>query len=404
METLDLPTIDASAVATTEGHAIDLTKIDLNDVALAQFGDWRKDLADAKKRVTNVEWNESTAKGLADIKDVRHKVTRKPQAEANKTADALVSKLTRVSKAVRAEQVLIVDAYKAVEAPLTEIIDKREAEIEAAAAEVLRVAELRRAGFETRVAAIRDNAAKARGISSERIAKGIALVEAIAVDASWEEFEQPAAVAKAETLAAMRTLFDAAKATEDAAAAAEAERVRLARVAEEQRVERERLAAEDARQQAARDKLAADLKAFEELRAAARREQADREAAALKAAEPEPEPEPAPPAHQEPEVEAQIAAPVASAQADPIGGPGTQAGERGRSPHVEPTVDIRPPLTTGALMDLAGEGYNITAQAIKALGFRPAANPPGKGAGVYWPASDVRSIFAALAKHFQALA
>lgn len=79
----------------------------------------------------------------------------------------------------------------------------------------------------------------------------------------------------------------------------------------------------------------------------------------------------------------------------------------GANPMTPPTVlapDTRPPITTGALNAYFGEGYGVTAQAIKALGFRQVAAPIGKGAGTYWAAADRPLLWMAQARHFGSLA
>jgi predicted phage-related endonuclease len=70
----------------------------------------------------------------------------------------------------------------------------------------------------------------------------------------------------------------------------------------------------------------------------------------------------------------------------------------------QPAVDNRPPITTGALCALAGDGCSITAAFIQSLGVNPADRPKEAKSGTYWAASDVPVIFAALARHFEQLA
>jgi predicted phage-related endonuclease len=64
-----------------------------------------------------------------------------------------------------------------------------------------------------------------------------------------------------------------------------------------------------------------------------------------------------------------------------------------------------PPITTGALCALAGDGLSITAAFIQSqLHVSPAERPKDAKSGTYWAASDVPAIFAALARHFEQLA
>lgn len=451
METLDLPipSIDeraldagdlaqhvmetqAATISAPSTAALALTDIKPN--VLARFGDWRAPAAALVAKYEFVEFADlDTSKGYKALTSAIAEV-RAPRFAAQAVDEAFPAEIKKLRTAVAAEKDAIVAYLASTEAALVAQRDAHDAKV----AERARIEAARVATHQTNLAAIRDNAAKARGISSERIAKGIALVEAIAVDASWEEFEQPAAVAKAETLVAMRVLFDAAKATEDTAAAAEAERVRLARVAEEQRVERERLAAEDARQQAARDKLAADLKAFEAMQAAARQEQADREAAALKAIELDrqtvgqgaSEPESAAPAHQEPEPEAQEALQVFGAvgvlgDADPavlawLGSlseedlrseapsiahesPGVDIDavhRRAEAPPAAAEVDTRPPINMTEINRRLG--FLLSVDFIEDTLKLPYSHTERRA--TFWREADWPYIKAALVTHISALA
>lgn len=259
MSTADLlpfPTIDEPpataasvqvAVKATPSE-IDLKKIDLTDVALAQFGNWRADVAQAAETLKDVAWDVSTTKGLTDIKDVRNKVSKIPRADANKTADALVSKLTQVNKRVRTEQALIVAAYDSLAAPLSAVIDEREAVLAAEKAERDRIEAERvakhRAGIET----IRGYAVQAQGKTAWQIASGIDRVRHLSFGPEWDEFTAEAFSARDETVAALMALHDQTHARE-----AEAARI------ETQRIEQARVAAEQAERQRQLDEMAADM-------------------------------------------------------------------------------------------------------------------------------------------------
>jgi predicted phage-related endonuclease len=67
-------------------------------------------------------------------------------------------------------------------------------------------------------------------------------------------------------------------------------------------------------------------------------------------------------------------------------------------------TDTRPPITTGALCALAGDGFTVTAAFIQSLGFIPAERPKESKSGTYWAAGDVPTIFNALARRFAELA
>ena len=258
MSALDFPTIadpeparTAVAVAVAASTNIDLSKIDLTDVALAQFGDWRGAVAVAETRLKNVAWDLTTPKGFADIKAQRNTVAKQPRADANKIADALVSKLTSVSKEVRAEQKRIVEAWDGLAAPLTVLIDAKQFELDEAArlAEVAHAAieAARKAKHEENIATIRAYLHRCQddaSMTSVRVANGIAVLSAQTYGPDWEEFAVKAANAQFETLDAMRVLQARLLVREQEAAQIELQRQENARVAKEQRQVRAQLDAE----------------------------------------------------------------------------------------------------------------------------------------------------------------
>jgi predicted phage-related endonuclease len=67
-------------------------------------------------------------------------------------------------------------------------------------------------------------------------------------------------------------------------------------------------------------------------------------------------------------------------------------------------TDNRPPITTGALCALAGDGFTMTAAFIQSLGFIPEDRPKEAKSGTYWAAGDVPTIFNAMARRFSELA
>lgn len=257
-------------VATAAAAALDLKKIDLTDVALAQFGDWRAALADAEKRLAGIAWDVSTDKGLRDIKSVRNRETKVPRAEANKIADALASKLTQVAKDVRAEQGLIVAAWDNLAEPLTAIIDAREAELaEEARKEAEAKAERERLEREAaekhaaRRSAIAMYALRCQepGMTAERIAAGMQRLEAADLSDADNARAVDLADLRCRTLESMRTLHAQAVARE-----AEAHRQ------EQIRAENERMAAELAEARRRIDAEAAEIRRQTEELAAQRAE------------------------------------------------------------------------------------------------------------------------------------
>jgi hypothetical protein len=297
---LDFPTIDAdpinalwpaaaavtpgTAVAAAPAPAIDLTNIDLTDVALAQFGDWRADVSKVRETLDGVVHDLSTPGKLADAKSLRHRLINTPLAEARKVSQGLKSKLTAVSKAIGGELTTIEAAYESAAELISPQIEAREAQV----AEERRIAAEKE---QARLQVHRDNLAKlagyaehARGLPAARIQLGIDMVSVIVIDrAAWEDFADQAEEQKAVTLERMQALLATAKADED-----------RARIAAEQKVEADRLAAERAeieRQkaelQAEKDRAAAEAQAKADEAARLEREQreeAERQARELQEA------------------------------------------------------------------------------------------------------------------------
>jgi putative phage-type endonuclease len=181
-----------------------------------------------------------------------------------------------------------------------------------------------------------------------------------------------------------------------------------ARIAEEERIKAEAKAkaeheaqmraqaAEAARQQAERDAvIAAEAKAAREVQEAAQAEAKRITDAANAEAE---------------RVRLQTAAEQVLINARPILNPAAAwpapvvAARQSDLVAKRPAVDNRPPITTGALCELAGIGVSITAAFIQSLGISPAERPKDAKSGTYWAAADVPVIFAALARHFEELA
>lgn len=260
-----------TAIAQVKPGELDLTKIDLEAVALAKFADARAAIATATAKLSGVVHDLSTPSKLADAKSLRYRLIGTPLAEARKTSAALKSKLTAVSKVVGAELTSIEACFAAADALITPQIDAREAQL----AEERRIAAEKEAA---RVQAHRDNLAKlagyvefARGLPSTRIADGIEKVKAIVIDpAAWEEFSAQAEEQKATTIERMQALLQTALVDEE-----------RARIAAEQKAEAERLAAE----RAEIERQKAELQAQQEAAAQAQheREAAERAEAEAKA-------------------------------------------------------------------------------------------------------------------------
>ena len=255
-DAIEFPPIDedqampAKAPSTAVAKPLDFEALDLTDIALAKFGDWRGQVALANKSIAGVHFDLQTQAKVDDAKSLRHRLIGIPKADTRKVAKALKSKLAAVSRDVGNGEAEIIESLDAAEAPLTQAIDARQAELDAERAERARLEAERvqrhAAGIET----LRSYPAQGSGKTAAQIERAIAALEAIDIGVSWEEYEPAARGAKDASLASLRELHATTKARED-----EAERV------DAQRIENARIAAEQAAERAALAKQAAELKA-----------------------------------------------------------------------------------------------------------------------------------------------
>lgn len=223
--------LETPVAAASSQASVDLAKVDLQAVALAHFGDWRKAVADATTKLSSTVHDLSTQAKVDEAKSLRWRLSGQPLADARKTSVALKSKLTAVSKAVGAELELIEAGYTAAAVGIGQQIDKREAELEAER-EAKRKAEAERvAKLQAGVAAIRAFAAHAMspGMTAERIGAGMARLQAMVFrEEVWQEFAATAAAARDETLALMLPLRQGALEREAEAKRLEEQRTELA--------------------------------------------------------------------------------------------------------------------------------------------------------------------------------
>lgn len=228
-----------------------------SDGVLVKYTKTEAALADLRKKYQGATFDLTTTKGdkearaarlelvtLRGMLEKRRKDLKKPALEFGQKIDAEAERITT--------------EIKALENPIDAQIVADENRRAAEKAERERIEAERIAAHQTKLSAMRGCVARAQGLPSARIAKGIEQVEAIMLGVTaWEEFAAEAATAKQETLAAMRVMFDAAKAREDEDARVEAQRLENERIAAENRAAAERLA----EQQRALDAQAAALKA-----------------------------------------------------------------------------------------------------------------------------------------------
>jgi len=398
-ETLEFPEVafepleplePGAIIAIKPSSKIDLASIDLTDVALAGFGDWKTQVAEAKKKLTGLVLDMPTQAKVDEFKSLRQSLINVPRAEVRKTSKAIKSKMAKTSKAVGEAEEQIVAAWDEAEQLITPAIDKRQSELDAerarkAAGQAFRVA-LHRA----LISRINGYVEGARGLSSERMAKGVEFVEGLTFGDECEELKPQYEAAQQATLSTLRKMLADAQAAE---------------AAEAQRVENERVAAELAAQREALEEQAADL-----LR------QRVSATHAIVFAFPEPKPEPAATVAAAPvslvaannSARAEIAATAAPAMAflEEV------AGLRTPQPDSEPPVPTPPAprataTTTAAPVARITLGQinerlapiAVTAAGLAELGFTHTMEKASK----QYPESDFPKICEALIKHVSAV-
>jgi hypothetical protein len=370
---LDLPAIDetlidappapldpTTAVTAAAAQAIDPAKADLQVIALAHFGDWRGTVKTATDKFTGLVLDLSNQSKIDDAKKLRWRLVGIPRADARKVAKELKSKLSKVSKAIGAEEEAIVAALDAAEAIINQQIEPAEAKLQAERDEKARIERERVAALDAKLASLSNwiERCKEPGITAERIANGIKALHMLELDPDeWQGHLSRALVRRAEVVDVMRQIHMDTLAAE----------MRTAEL-ERQRVENERIAAEQAERQRLLDEQAAELRRLQQEIAAAQ----ERAALAGRSADlgtgdtPAPGQRETPPNTQEsgscagtPAVCASSAA--ESAEAAPSGDEGEGAHADERAP--EPACVVNMP----ALETSEGEAVHIRTEDLPAL-------------------------------------
>lgn len=270
-DTLDLPPIigieptAAVAPASTSSEVSTAPKVTVRDAALQPLNALAPGLRAVTERYRAVAFDLKTPKGLQAAKDARHDLRKNGRFLVQNTRDELKGLLNDAKTAVEAKAVELIAITQPREDELDKDIEAREAEVKAEKAEAARVAAERAQKQADGVAGIRGYLTRAQttaDMTAERVGKGIALLEAMTFSA--DEWLDPLAAASAqcETLEGMRALQATLKAREEAAAAAEAQRLENERLAAE-------LAAAQAKLQAEQQRIAKLQAMVAEIRAAA---------------------------------------------------------------------------------------------------------------------------------------
>lgn len=215
--------------------------------------------------ITNADGREQAHAAMMKLKNTRITIEKRGK-DAREDATAF-------SKAVIAEEKALIGIIGAEESRLCKLRDEWDDKIEAAKQALIKAEMERATAIQRRIDDIRGAVAVVAKLTDvERIRLHIADIEQIAIDATFETRAEAATVAKDETLAHLRQMYDAAvsrKVEDDRLAA---ERVKLAqeraeqekRDAEAKRIRDEAAAAENARLRAEREKFEADQAASRE--------------------------------------------------------------------------------------------------------------------------------------------
>lgn len=300
---LDFPIIAPNQVAAPAEQ-----KQTFAEIVRAQYAAEEPVMKALAAKYKGVAFDCSTTKGLDSAKAARLELREQGRFKLQRAAEATKTEANDLKRVIDAESARLIAIIKPVEDEVDSQIKAEEERKAAEKAERERLAAELKAHHDGKIATIRACADRARGLPSDRIANGIAQVEALAFGEDCGDFLAQYETAKAETLAAMRTLLDEAKARE---------------AAEALRLENEKVAAELAAQREALEKQAAELLAQ---RMAATH--------AIVFAFPEPEPEP----------EATPAVTVTEAPASPVSLVAANNAARAEiAAAAEPAVSIRVP-------------------------------------------------------------
>lgn len=370
METLEFPPIAASAPPATA-----LAAVTLKAAALAHFDAIEPTLRTLAEKYRAVAYDVATTKGMDAAKKARLDLRENGRYAVQRAERAVKDEVNDLKRVIAPKVESLIAIVQPVEDHVHGQITAQEEKLAAEKAERERIEANRKAKHEAGIATIRGYIAAAHGRSSEQIESGRTRLLGVMIGDDWQEYREQAEAALTETLATLQSMHDTAKATEDAAAAAEAQRIEQARVAAEQAAEAKRLA--DA---------AAELQ--RQQRAEAERLEAERAELARQRAELEALRNP-PPAEPEP-------APVVDPVAPPV------AVER---PVITVQLDDAPPVEIPAPMPLptlklgaisTRLGFTVTADFLRSLGFEPAGR---ERAAVMYHEGDFAGICDALIAH-----
>lgn len=370
MQALEYPPIEAAA-APVPAPLI----VSLKSAALTHFTAIEPNIRALAEKYRAVAYDVATTKGMDAAKKARLDLRENGRYAVQRAEKAVKDEVNDLKRVIATKVESLIAIVQPVEDHVHGQITAQEEKLAAEKAERERIEAERKAKHETGIATIRGYVAAAHGRSSEQIESGRTRLLGVMIGDDWQEYREQAEAALTETLATLQAMRDTAKAAEDAAAAAEAQRIEQARVAAEQAAEAKRLA--DA---------AADLQ--RQQRAEAERLEAERAELARQRAELEALRNP-PPAEPEPAPVVDPVAPPAAVEKQVI------TVELDDAPPAEiPAPMPLPTLKLGAISTRLG--FTVTANFLRSLGFEPAGR---ERAAVMYHEGDFAGICDALIAH-----
>lgn len=198
----------------------------------------------------------TTKAGMEDARVARREI-RTTRTGLEKLRKELKEPALRRCQLIDSEAKRITGELLKIEAPIDEVIAAEELRVETEKQERLRAEALRVAGIKERIEAF--NVAPPWGSSAKAIMQYLRGVSDTAVDESFAEFADAAAIVKAQAMARLTTMHAEAKAIED-----EQEKLRVLQAETEARLKAEREAHDKAMEQERQERIAAQKKLDEQ--------------------------------------------------------------------------------------------------------------------------------------------
>lgn len=251
---MNAPT-EAAHLAPAIAQQAAVAELSIKDAVLAQFKAAELTITTLADKYRDVAYDVATPKGMKEAVAARADLRDNGRLYVTKAETRIKGEVNDLKRVMSSEVDRLVAIVKPVEDAVDAQIKAEEQRKAAEKAERERIAAEKAAVHQAKIAKIRAAADNAKGISSDRIMNGIALVEGLTFGVECEDFLPQYQQAKEETLASMRSSLTDAQARE---------------AAEAQRLENERVAAELAAQRAALEAQAAELRRQAEAAEAAR--------------------------------------------------------------------------------------------------------------------------------------